>query len=628
MLRTVMVGTRWFAHLLIVFLLTIGPVLGNQPSTASIVFESLFDELSLLMRTGPNASVPIPETKRIRKEYDFVVIGAGSGGSVMANRLSEVPEWSVLLLEVGKEENIVSNLPLTAGLTTATGYSWGYRSDPMRHACKGLEQGVCYWPKGRGLGGTSLINFLLYGRGHQRDYDEWEQAGNYGWGYRNVRKYFEKAEKIKGKRDNPYGYLHIEESSFETPMLKRYIEAGKSFGYRRIDPNDPVQLGFYKAQATMVNGERCSAARAYLKPVAYRSNLDISTHSWATRILIDPVTKTAFGVEFTKNKRTYTVRVRKEVILAAGAIASPQLLMLSGVGPREHLQQFDIPVIKDLRVGYNLQDHQTLSGLVFTVNQPVTIREQDMRRPVNVLSYLLGRTGPFTVPGGAEGIAFVKTNNSRSPADYPDVELVLGTGAVNNDESGALRYTFGMTREFYERSFGSARGQHAFGIAPVLMRPKSRGRISLKSRNPYRWPHMEGNFYEHPDDLATMVEGIKMAVRIGESDSFASYGAKLLRTPFYGCEKHRFQSDDYWRCCLRQVGASIQHQSGTCKMGPASDPDAVVDPELRVHGVNGLRVVDASIFPIIPSAHTNGVVIMVGEKAADMVKDYWNNQIH
>ncbi|XP_058120255.1 glucose dehydrogenase [FAD, quinone]-like [Anopheles ziemanni] len=591
----------------------------------SIFFESLFDELSLLMRTGPNASVPIPEVERIREEYDFVVIGAGSGGSVMANRLSEMPDWSVLLLEVGKEENLVSNVPLTAGLTTATGYSWGYRSDPTRNACKGLDQGVCYWPKGRGLGGTSLINFLLYGRGHRRDYDDWEQAGNYGWGYRDVRRYFERAENAKGS--NPSGPLHIEESSFETPMLSRYLDAGKRLGYRRIDPNDPVQLGFYKAQATMVNGERCSAARAYLKPVAGRPNLDISTRSWATRILIDPVTKTAFGVEFSKNKRVHTVRVRKEVILAAGAIASPQLLMLSGVGPREHLQELGIPVVKDLRVGYNLQDHPTLSGLVFTINQPVSIRERDMRRPGPLLSYLFARQGPFTVPGGAEGIAFVKTNNSLAPDDYPDVELVLGTGAVNNDESGSLRHTFGMTRRFYDETFGAARGHHAFGIAPVLMRPKSRGRVWLKSRNPYRWPHMTGNYYDDPYDLATMVEGIKMAVRIGESKSFASYGARLLDTPFLGCEDVPFRSDEYWRCCLRQVGASIQHQSGTCKMGPASDRDAVVDPELRVHGVSGLRVVDASIFPTIPAAHTNGVVIMVGEKAADMVKDYWHNQI-
>ncbi|XP_035775294.1 glucose dehydrogenase [FAD, quinone]-like [Anopheles albimanus] len=613
---------------MVALLLVMMATLVQTQSGPSFVLETLFDELSLLMRRGPNASIPIPEAPRqLRKEYDFVVIGAGSGGSVMANRLSEMSGWNVLLLEVGKEENAVSNVPLTAGLTTATGYSWGYRSDPMKNACRGLEHGVCYWPKGRGLGGTSLINFLLYGRGHQRDYDEWEQAGNYGWGARDVWKYFEKAELVKGRPANPDGYLHIEESSYETPMLARYIEAGRRLGYRHIAPDDPVQLGFYKAQATMADGERCSAARAYLKPVAGRPNLHIATRSWATRILIDPITKTAFGVEFTRNKRSHTVRVRKEVILAAGAIASPQLLMLSGVGPREHLAELGIPVVKDLRVGYNLQDHSTLSGLVFTVNSPVTIRERDMRRPVNFLNYLIARRGPFTLPGGAEGIAFVKTNGSRSPDDYPDVELVLGTGAVNNDESGALRHTFGMTREFYERTFGGARGQHAFGIAPVLMRPKSRGRVWLKSRNPFQWPHMEGNFFDHPDDLATMVEGIKLAVAIGESDSFAKYEARLLETPFYGCEAHRFRSDEYWRCCLRQVGASIQHQSGTCKMGPASDPEAVVDPELRVHGIRGLRVVDASIFPIIPSAHTNGVVIMVGEKAADLVKQHWTNQV-
>ncbi|XP_058055667.1 glucose dehydrogenase [FAD, quinone]-like [Anopheles bellator] len=617
------VATAWLVGLM---MLAVPTEVAGQRAT-SIVLESLFDELSLMMRRGPNASVPIAEAKRIRKEYDFVVIGAGSGGSVMANRLSEVAGWNVLLLEVGKEENAVSNVPLTAGLTTITGYSWGYRSDPMRNACIGLEQGVCYWPKGRGLGGTSLLNFLLYGRGHRRDYDEWEQAGNYGWGYRDVRKYFEKAELVKGGRPNPDGYLHIEQSSFETPMLRRYIEAGRRLGYRHIAPDDPIQLGFYKTQATMVNGERCSAARAYLKPVAGRPNLDISTRSWATRILIDPLTKTVFGVEFTKNKRTHTVRVRREVILAAGAIASPQLLMLSGIGPREHLNDMGIPVVKDLRVGYNLQDHQTLSGLVFTVNKPVTIRERDMRGPLNVLNYLVTRSGPFTLPGGAEGIAFVKVNGSRSPDDYPDMELVLGTGAVNNDESGSLRHTFGMTPEFYERTFGGARGQHAFGIAPVLMRPKSRGRVWLKSRNPFRWPHMEGNFFDHPDDMTTMVEGIKLAVRIGESESFARYEAKLLETPFFGCQQHRFRSDEYWRCCLRRVGASIQHQSGTCKMGPATDPDAVVDPELRVHGVTGLRVVDASIFPIIPSAHTNGVVIMIGEKAADMVKEYWANRV-
>ncbi|EDS37179.1 choline dehydrogenase [Culex quinquefasciatus] len=607
------------AHLFLL-LLALDHVVPDTP------LQEVFDSLSFLFLYG-NRSSRVPDTTVFRTEYDFIVIGAGSGGSVMANRLSENPNWNVLLLEVGKEENLVVNVPLTAGLTTATRFSWGYRSEPMDNACIGLEEGVCYWPKGRGLGGTSLINFLLYGRGHQRDYDEWEQAGNYGWGYKDVLKYFEKAEIIKGRKPNPQGYLHIEQSSFETPMLRKYIEAGKAFGYKEIDPNDKVQLGFYKALATMKNGERCSASRAYLRPVAHRPNLHISMKSWATKILIDPDTKTAYGVEFTKGKKLYRINATKEVILTAGAIASPQLLMISGIGPREHLESLNIPVIQDLKVGYNLQDHTTLSGLVFTINKPASIRERDMRSPEHFLNYMINRKGPFTVPGGAEGIAFVKTNNSDLPSDYPDMELVLGTGAVNNDESGSLRHTFGMTKEFYSKTYGMARGKHAFGIAPVLMRPRSRGRLSLKTTNPFHWPRMEGKFFDHPKDMETMIEGIKLAVQIGESKTFAQFGAKLLRTPFFGCEHKQFRSDEYWRCCVQQVGASIQHQSGTCKMGPGSDPDAVVNPELQVHGVRNLRVVDASIMPFLPAAHTNGVVFMIGEKAADMVKKHWENNI-
>ncbi|XP_062565673.1 glucose dehydrogenase [FAD, quinone]-like [Armigeres subalbatus] len=589
-------------------------------------FETIFDDISFLFLYG-NRSSRIPDTTSFLKEYDFIVIGAGSGGSVMANRLSENPSWNVLLLEVGKEENFLVNVPLTAGLTTATKFSWGYRSAPMQNACKGLEKGVCYWPKGRGLGGTSLINFLLYGRGHERDYDEWEQNGNYGWSYKDVVKYFEKAEIIKGRENNSQGYVHIGQSSFETPMLRRFIEAGKSLGYNEIDPKASIQLGFYKALATMNNGERCSASRAYLRPVAGRPNLHISMKSWATKILIDSQTKAAYAVEFTKDKKRYQIKATKEVILSAGAIGSPQLLMLSGVGPKEHLESLGIPVIQDLKVGYNLQDHATLSGLVFTVNKPVTIREQDMRQPEHILNYIFNRQGPFTVPGGAEGIAFVKTKDSDLPADYPDMELVLGTGALNNDESGSLRHTFGMTEEFYRKTFESARGRHAFGIAPVLMRPRSRGRLYLKSTNPYRWPQMEGRFFDHPKDMSTMIEGIKLAVRIGEAKSFAPYGAKLLEAPFFGCEKEEFRSDAYWKCCLQQVGASIQHQSGTCKMGPSSDPEAVVNPELQVYGIQNLRVVDASIMPFLPAAHTNGVVYMIGEKAADMVKKAWANKV-
>lgn len=282
-------------------------------------------------------------------------------------------------------------------------FNWGYKTDREPGACLGLAGGVCNWPKGRALGGTSVINFMLYQRGHRRDFDNWAANGNIGWSYNDVLPYFKKSERlaIPELRASPYhghtGYLDVQRARYKTQVLDTFLAAAKEFGYPVNDPNGESLLGFSHAQATLRHGRRCSAAKAFIRPIIHRPNLHISMNSRATRILIDPKTKVAYGVEFVKHRKVYQVMVDKEVILAAGSIASPQLLMLSGVGPREDLQKLNIPVIQDLRVGYNLQDHSVLNGLDFLVDAPITLSESNAQNPLHILEYIMGGAGPFTL---------------------------------------------------------------------------------------------------------------------------------------------------------------------------------------------------------------------------------------
>ena len=359
----------------------------------------------------------IPDTIEYRSGYDFIIIGAGSGGCVLANRLSELKNVTVLLLEAGDQETFLSDVPLTAALTQITRYNWGYKPDPTPNACQGLKDGRCNWPKGRGVGGTSLINFLLYSRGHRQDYDEWSALGNNGWSYREVLPYFKKSENIKipelrkSKYHGRDGPLDVTHTNYKSKVMKAFLKSGLEMGYNLTDINGEQLMGFSRTQATIRNGRRCSTSKAFIKPIIGRRNLHISMLSRVTRIIIDPLTKQANAVEFIKNRKRFRIVAKKEIILAAGAIASPQLLMLSGVGPAQNLQKFNIPVLKNLSVGYNLQDHITLNGLLFVVNES-TINDRKLMNTADILQYILQGSGPYTIPGGAEAFAFVRTPSS------------------------------------------------------------------------------------------------------------------------------------------------------------------------------------------------------------------------
>nr|CAH7724673.1 unnamed protein product [Callosobruchus chinensis] len=449
----------------------------------------------------------IIEPRMLHREYDFIVIGGGSAGAVVASRLSEIPEWNVLLLEAGPDETEITDVPSLAAYLQLSRMDWAYKTMYTGRACLGMKNGQCNWPRGKVLGGSSVLNYMLYVRGNKNDYDLWEQLGNPGWNYSSVLKYFIKSEDNR----NPYlarspyhgtgGMLTVQESPWRTPLVLAFLEAGAEMGYPIRDINGADQAGFMIAQGTIRRGSRCSTAKAFLRPIKRRHNLDIALNAHVTRILINPSTKRAFGVEFIRKGRKQVVMARKEVIMSAGSLNTPQILMLSGVGPKQELTKHGIPVLADLPVGENLQDHVAMGGLTFMIDKPVSIVQDRFQ-------------------------------------------------------------AFPMTMQY-------------------------------------------------------------IAINISESRAFKRFGSRLHRIPFPNCKHLQFASDAYWECHIRTISMTIYHPVGTCKMGPDSDKEAVVDPRLRVYGVSGLRVIDASIMPTIPSGNTNAPAIMVGEKGADLIKEDW-----
>lgn len=569
------------------------------------------------------------DNKPLLSEYDFIVVGAGAAGCVMANRLTEVPEWKVLLLEAGVDDNYYTDVPIFNTYLWWTEYNWGYQAERQQEACQGLQGRTCPWPAGKGMGGGTIINALIYTRGNAGDYDGWAAMGNPGWSYAEVLPYFTKSEKvaIPWLRDSPYhghsGYLNVDYPPFHTPLRDAFMEAGREVGYEFIDYHDPATpIGFSPIQATMFKGRRNGAARAFLYPIRKRKNFHVTTQAHVTKVLIDPRTKRAYGVEFIKKGKKRVVFARREVILSAGAFNTPQILMLSGVGPRDHLTEMGIPVISDLPVGNNLQEHIGMAGLTFLVDQEVGLIVNRLLRNFTTfgLQYFQGE-GPFTMLG-CEALGYIRTKYANASA-YPDIEYIFVPASLALDSGSSLRKTMEIRDDVYNAVWKDVGGKDAWTVWPMLLYPKSRGFVRLASTNPLKPPKIYANFLTEKIDELVMAEALQTVVDLSKTRAFQKFGSKLHDVPIPGCAHFPFGSREYWGCSVRQLTLQLHHQCGTAKMGPPSDREAVVDPSLRVYGVVGLRVIDASIIPVITGGHIMSTAYMIAEKGADLVKQRW-----
>jgi choline dehydrogenase len=445
-----------------------------------------------------------PDAKKILPEYDFIVVGAGSAGCVVANRLSEISKWNVLLIEAGDKENYVMDIPLTSNLMPLTDANWRYKSIPNGKCCLSLQNEQCAIHRGKAMGGTSTINYMASTRGNRRNYDHWEKLGNPGWGYKDVLRYFLKSENMtvpELANDRKYhstgGELGISYPPYRTPLADAFIQGGAELGYRIIDYNGETQTGFGYLQSTTQNGTRMSASRAFLHPIRNRENFHVTKKSLVTKILIDPITKITTGVQFVRDNKQYVVRARKEVILSAGAVNSPQLLMLSGIGPKKHLEELNIPLIKDLKVGYNLMEHPGFPTAAFLVNQSTTFVSLDLLTNLTAVSeYLSYHQGPFSVPGGTEVVAFIDTRDPNNPDGDPNIELFITSACISSDTT--YYKILGYSEEFNNAVLKPIANSQCWTAVAMVSQPKSRGRIMLKSANPHDSPLIHHNFSRIP----------------------------------------------------------------------------------------------------------------------------------
>ena len=527
--------------------------------------------------------------------YDYIVIGSGSAGSVVASRLSETSTSRVLVIEAGGRDWMpLYKVPLMAGTLFRYKYNnWWYQTLPEPN----LKERQIRWPRGKVLGGSNQINGMVYTRGHRLDYDIWQQMGCLGWGYDDILPFFKKSENFIGPNSTYHGKegpLTVRPHGIENPLYDAFIESGVKAGFvRSKDFNEPNREGFGRYHFTIKNGQRWSSASAFLKPAMDRSNLTVKTKCQVMRILFDG--KKAIGVTVNYKNNRVNIGAEREIILCGGAIGSPQLLLLSGVGPKKDLEELDIPIVENLPgVGKNLHDH-LVARMQYTLKENIDLYDQLRldKAAIHVIKALLfGRGLGTSFP--LEGGCFIKTSPNL---DAPDIQCNFVPALVPKSYLPFSTPAFGHKHGFYN-------GVHQ-------TQPESRGSIKLRSTNPLAHPLIFANYLATENDKLTMRNGVKLMREVFNQGPIAALIKSELQP---GPDVLSDQQLDQW---ISQVGDTVYHPVGTCKMG--IDEMAVVDPNLKIYGLENIRVADASIMPIINGSNTNAPTIMIGEKCSEMI---------
>ena len=551
-------------------------------------------------------------------EYDYIIVGAGTAGCVLANRLTEDPNVTVLLLEAGPvDSKYLVSIPLTQSEVMLSELDWKYKTVPQKQGFLLSKNREILWPAGKVLGGSSSINGMIYARGIPADYDNWTKMGADGWTYEEVLPYFLKSENSLIDEDKNYhsvgGPVTVTYPSYITELDEAFIEAGRKLGYEVGDYNSESPFKFSFIQATIKDGKRVSASTAFLHPAINRKNLFIGTGVTVRRVVFE--NKLAVGVSYlhSDNKVETVVRAKKEIILSAGVVGSPHILLLSGIGPFLQLSEIGIETVSDVPVGKNLHDHiiLPLEYIIPTDDDRFIFHPSTMPSLNDFYQYFINGNGPLSSPS-VTSVAFLELD-SEDGDSYPlEIEFCKGFTTGVSD----FWQKFYISRQpLYNGSLESLKG---YSFLLNLLNSKSVGELYLNKTHPHRQPLIDPRYLSDADDIKVLQRAIRFALKLGETPPLYGKGVKLFAEMMTA--PYQFNTEEFWRWYIDIMVYSTFHYSGTCKMGSVDDPSAVVDPKLRVKGVKGLRVVDASVMPIPTSGNPAAPVIMIAEKAADMIK--------